>query len=368
MSEQKYFSRLDSLRFFAFFAVFISHTTFFMFFPADVRQSGSLSNAFLQVGSLGVSFFFVLSGFLITHYLNKEYLSRQTISLKKFYLRRVLRIWPLYFLGLGLAFILSLTPVLNKLASVNYREFLAHLFLVGNWFRAFYGTTNEIVSVLWSVAVEEQFYLFWPVLFLLFRKNIRWVILLGILITFVSRWFYAHNYDVREYFSPCLVAYFMIGGFYAIYTSRVNAWLLKFKNSGPWVGIIWLLFILFIRGIIFKGNYPNWFAAIEPLLYGFTFILFINHAVINSQKPYFLSKILEYLGKISYGLYVFHMMALMIVKAVIGGGGWQNFTLVFCIAFVLTVVAAAISYGIWERPFLKLKHKFAFKEEVSLSY
>jgi len=368
MSSSDYFSRIDALRFFAFFAVFISHVTFFMAYPAGVKESGTFYNSFLQLGSLGVSFFFVLSGFLITYYLNKEYLLKKTISLKKFYVRRILRIWPLYFLTLFLAAVVSSLPMARVFSSVDLREFLAHLFLVGNWFRAFYGSANEMVSVLWSVAVEEQFYLFWPIIFLLFRKNIKWAIIIGIIVTFIFRWIYAADYDAREYFSPCLIAYFMIGGFYAIYFDYVNKKIGLLKNNGLFVGLIWMAILLVVRGIFFKGNFPGWFAGSEPLLYGASFILFINHAIAHSNKPYLFSSFLEYLGKISYGLYTFHMIIFMLVKSFIGNSGLASFVLVFCISLILTFLAAAMSYKFWEKPFLRLKHKFSFKEEVEMSY
>lgn len=367
-SKQGYFSRLDTLRFFAFFAVFISHVAYFMNFPAGVWRRGTLSNSFLQLGSLGVSFFFVLSGFLITHHLDKEHLSRKTISIKNFYIKRVLRIWPLYFLALALAAILSSTPLLRKIAPVNYKEFLAYIFLLGNWFRAFYGSANEMLSVLWSIAVEEQFYLFWPLVFFLFRKKINWPIFLGVAITFIFRWVYAGNYDVREYFSPCLITYFMIGGFYAIYAESINKKISRLKGFGTIIGFLWLAALLALRGLVFKGDYPNWFAGLEPLLYGVSFVLFIGHAVEHSQKPYLFSSVFEYLGKISYGLYVFHMMVFMVVKSLIGGEGFASFAMVFCSSLALTIIVSAISYKFWEKPFLALKHRFTFKDEATLSY
>lgn len=361
---REYFVRLDSLRFFAFLAVFVAHVTYFLHYPLSVMQESSFAKAFLQIGDLGVSFFFVLSGFLISYLLEKEWRNTGTISLKNFYIRRVLRIWPLYFLGIGLVVVFSylIRDFMVYKVGINSKEILAHLFLVGNIYRAFWNTSNEMISVFWSVAVEEQFYLFWPILFILFRKRINWMVCFIILISSAVRWYYHAAYDAREFFTLSVVSDLMIGSWCGIHAHKIRLFAAKHHFNLRFAAMIAIVALLWIRGIVFSHEYPGWFAALEPLLFAVSFsAIVIGNSFRKHQTPSFLNR---YFGKISYGLYVFHMIALTaivyIFKLTPGTLSRSGFVSVALVTFLVTVAMASMSYVLWEKNFLRLKDRFLF--------
>src|SRR5215207_6788686 len=171
--QASYHPELDVLRFVAFFAVFLHHAL-----PRDANLyiTTGFSPAVTQwvlaakgAGAYGVDLFFVLSSYLITEILLREYASRGTFSVSAFYVRRALRIWPLYFTFLAATVFVIPTIIpaerFGPIYSVSFALF------VGNWVSAIYGLPFSVASPLWSISVEEQFYLGWPLLLLLFGVN-----------------------------------------------------------------------------------------------------------------------------------------------------------------------------------------------------
>lgn len=172
-----YFPNLNGLRFIAAFMVIVHHL------EQNLSIFGLKNNwdnpVIRSIGGLGVELFFVLSGFLITYLLLAESKTTATISIKEFYIRRILRIWPLYyFIGL-LAFIIlpqfdlfEISAFADRfhlnysLSLVLYLLFLPNLLLFG------YDIIVPYASQSWSVGVEEQFYLIWPVIMKLFKNKI----------------------------------------------------------------------------------------------------------------------------------------------------------------------------------------------------
>ena len=159
---QYYRPELDVLRFFAFFSVFCYHAL-----PGvEVgnhsgweRAAAIGLSAFKSAGSFGVCLFFVLSSFLITELLIRERSKTGTVHIKAFYTRRILRIWPLYFFFLFVGFLLGhLVPEWN----LETPRLLAFLALLGNWYVAVFGWSANPIAPLWSISIEEQFYLIWP--------------------------------------------------------------------------------------------------------------------------------------------------------------------------------------------------------------
>jgi peptidoglycan/LPS O-acetylase OafA/YrhL len=158
-----YQPELDGGRFYAFLGVFVCHT---LPFEAEFYRKLHLPlpwvwGATVKAGAAGVDLFFALSAFLITSLLLKERQETGEISLKYFYLRRILRIWPLYFLVIALGIVLSHT-VANQ--NLPWYYIAGYLLFVGNWVHAVFGRPESIAFPLWTVSIEEQFYLFWPLI------------------------------------------------------------------------------------------------------------------------------------------------------------------------------------------------------------
>jgi peptidoglycan/LPS O-acetylase OafA/YrhL len=156
-----YRPELDTVRFFAFLEVFVIHSLSHDPETYGKHLPGWLANIIarmVQSGGFGVDLFFCLSSFLITSLLIREAKRYEKIDVKGFYIRRILRIWPLYFFAIFL--LLFLIPALGG-SPISYRDIAAFTFLSGNWLSAFgFGQNNA--SHLWSISVEEQFYLLWP--------------------------------------------------------------------------------------------------------------------------------------------------------------------------------------------------------------
>ena len=183
-----YFPNLNGVRFVAAMAVVIHHVVQFQqFFDPSFEIRGAASIDLM--GPLGVVLFFVLSGFLITYLLLTEQATTGRIAVKEFYIRRVLRIWPLYYLIvlLGLVILPRIdflaVPVLTDNISRHYalRVFLYVAFLP-NVASAL--SPIPFASQAWSVGVEEQFYLIWPNLLRWVRRPIP--ALLGVIVAYLA--------------------------------------------------------------------------------------------------------------------------------------------------------------------------------------
>jgi peptidoglycan/LPS O-acetylase OafA/YrhL len=179
-----FFPNLDSLRFLAFLLVFLQHGFYNAFKPFEGYSylSDRVISFFFTGGSTGVQVFFVLSGFLITYLLLNEQKKAGQIDLGKFYLRRTLRIWPLYYATVIFAFIIY--PYLKSFIGMDsglcsrpwyYFTFLANFDSI-HISQHCPGESAMTQGIVWSVAIEEQFYIFWPLLFRLLPAFKQWLI------------------------------------------------------------------------------------------------------------------------------------------------------------------------------------------------
>jgi peptidoglycan/LPS O-acetylase OafA/YrhL len=357
-TTKPFFPHLDGLRFLAFLTVFISHIVVFVF-PGKVQ--------FLAQGDLGVSFFFVLSGFLISYLLLVEKDGHGKINLMFFYLRRILRIWPVYYMTLLTGIILACIPFAETLFPISfqlhdlpwYTGFIANFYLV-------YGDGNTILAVLWSISVEEQFYFFWPLVFSRLQRNVMPLFLSMIIIAATCyRFFHAEAYGNVEYGTLSVMSDLAIGALvgYSMYRYRdiQNYTSTLFSGTGR-VIVVYLVLVGMIAVKAYMAHvYPvsAWYVAFEPLIFSVIFAGVIVEQNYSEHSWYKVgrSRIFSYLGKISYGLYAYHMIAIFLVWYVIGGELMsQKIGIVFG-SFFLTVFLAHLSYRYIERRILKLKDK-----------
>src|SRR6266700_5155227 len=179
-----YRPELDALRFFAFFGVFLFHavprvTSFYDANGIPRWFTATIIPVFTS-GAYGVDLFFALSAYLITSLLLRERATTGNLDLRSFYLRRILRIWPLYLSFVAFA---ALFALLAPAQHLPWRYTVGYSLLAGNWIYTIYGLPASFAIPLWTVSIEEQFYLTWP---LAFRKaSLRQMlrIAVGILIT-----------------------------------------------------------------------------------------------------------------------------------------------------------------------------------------
>jgi peptidoglycan/LPS O-acetylase OafA/YrhL len=357
-----YRPELDVVRFFAFLSVFVYHT---LYYPLDhfVGRNVPMWFAKLQVGisrggAYGVDLFFVLSAYLITELLIREKEERGSLDVKSFYIRRVLRIWPLYYFFVPLA---ALVPFLNPSHAFTLRYLLPFLLLAGNWSTIIFGPPPSAALPLWSVSVEEQFYLLWPpIVARLSRRKIVFAAMGMILLANATR-------------VVVLLLHGMGWSVWANTLARLDpmaagillAVLLRGRAPSMGYG---LRFSLIICGVVCIGLTGH-FAA--PWGYGLPWLgtLFSYPIVAGACSAIVFATIgigirlrpLEYLGKISYGLYVYHQTCIWITDRILRvRNGVLHMCLREVVAFGITVVVSAVSYTVLEKPFLRLKQKFAY--------
>ncbi len=323
--------------------------------------------AIMQMGRLGVVMFFVLSGFLITYLLIAEEKITGNIAVKDFYIRRVLRIWPLYFLILILGFFVI--PNLSFFTESSVRDAFYEnsslklaffVFIMPNVVAAIFGFDNwSLFNPIWSIGVEEQFYLFWPLLFKRKKWNKKWIVisiivgyfLLKTLLTFLPQTpIVVHLRDFIYLFTIDCMA---IGSLLAILFVEKHKIIeqLLFKKWFQW--IIFPLTIL----MIIKGVY---FPSIQSQVYAILFGIIILNLALNENRIFNIdTKATKYLGKISYGIYMYHSIMVFLCIKLFQSMGWHSTLLLELSFFASTFLIAALSYEFLETYFIKLKLKFS---------
>ncbi len=314
-----------------------------------------------HVGDMGLSLFFVLSSFLITELLLREKERTGTIAIGSFYIRRVLRIWPLMYCFLGFTSFLSLIGTKFQADQLNL---LAMALFVGNWYTGRHGFTAGVSFALWSISVEEQFYVLWPLLCrVLSKQRIVLVSLLtvpvaaGALLLSVRR----GADPVTSIWTNTFVQFqmFGLGAMLAVLLHgkdvhfRVPLRLLAGAAGGA---------LLCAGTLVFHIRDPYGQSA-GALLAGYLcaglgscLLLFatLGVQVAGWMRP------AVYLGKISYGLYVFHILCLTLTIHIFSpSGGTAMVVGKVVFALGLTCVLAMLSYTFLESPFIRLKDKFA---------
>ena len=349
-----YFTGLDSLRALAAIIVVIGHI--------EILKPLKSSNTFLSHlpdGHLGVILFFVISGFLISYLLFEEKKEFGTIHLKQFYMRRILRIWPLYYLTLLLSW-LFFTASYDTLGSIfTWTIFpnVAHAI----------GESWPNSPQVWSIGVEEQFYLFWPFLILYMRK--KWISIA--LISFVLLYDFAPHIlgYVKLYLGGNDNWYIFIQKF--IYDSKFSAialgalmgFLISTKHRiltllhHPIIGYASILTPLILWGLNVHWGYFT--DEIYMLLFAFMVLSVATNENIRLPKE---PTVLKFLGRISYGIYMFHWMIILIVVELVDLNTFESvglYNLVFySLVFGGTILAAWISHISFERYFIQKKDSY----------
>jgi peptidoglycan/LPS O-acetylase OafA/YrhL len=373
MSEEKiYFKNLDALRFIAALMVFLRHgiSPCYEYLPIKNNVLERVLNT-LSSGGAGVTLFFVLSGFLITFLLLEEHDQNGRIALKKFYFRRALRIWPLYFLVLLFTFFLY--PFLKELIGANNP-------LCSNiWYHVSFLSNFDVIhiesycagksamsqNITWSISVEEQFYLFWPLLFILLPQS-SWGYSILIVIA-VSLGFRILNFDneiVLYYHTLSSLFDLAIGGMTAYVIRKSQAIKSIFEKTSTGTHII--LFVVCFSCMYWSGGSmleykygPSLFRVSITLSMA---MIIAAQAFTKSQSPMNLHnfKFANKWGKYTYGIYLLHAIVLTLLN-VIGrmfNLEQENFGYLLTrgiIAFVLTLMLSKMSYDYIESKFLRLK-------------
>ncbi len=313
-----------------------------------------LHSGFLGRGYLGVSLFFAISGFLITSLLLRERDAHGHISLGRFYARRSLRIFPLYYAVL--AVYVGLVLFFEK-GVVEKAEFFANLpaFLTytSNWFVPLEPDKRIIFYFAWSLATEEQFYLMWPGIMRLAHRWGAVLFMAGLLaISLWAPWAVETgrldgsllSVRILASFAPpicmgCLAAY-------ALHSPRGFAWVYRV------LGHTWmppLLLALVLAAVATDGT-PYWLTSVAMTALVVSSCIRTNHLLM----PVLTLRPLRYVGMVSYGVYLLHMIALNLVRRVLPD---QDFVVYLVLTLGLSVLLAGLSYRYFESWFLRLKER-----------
>lgn len=351
-----YLPELDGLRFFAFLLVFIHHNILFSQIPYLFILKLN--------GWIGVDLFFVLSAFLFTKLLIAEYQKTGAISFKKFYIRRIFRIWPLYFFFISLATVVYVFVQGQSITKYIFIR-LVGLFTFSDNVMAAVNDYHPIpyLAHLWTIDYEEQFYIFIPLIILLlvrssFKRKMRLLILSVVLLN-ITRIIFIVNHVPRPAIWVLPVTHFesiimgiVIGfGGMEFLSKRIHPLIIGFAG---------IVFFLLLRTLP-KLDVISYQLIISYFLIGLSSSCILI-AVLNSDllKRFFSKQLFVFLGKRSYGLYVYHLLGNLIAGNMAGlfPALPSGALALFLYSLFITITMSIISYKIIEAPFLRWKKKF----------
>lgn len=347
MAQQTRIPCLDGLRALSIGLVISGHASF----AYNTTELGRLFKKFFGNQELGVSIFFVISGYLITWLLLEEQKREGTISLKAFYVRRAFRIWPAFY------FFLAVMALLGALGSITLhsRDLYSAMLFVWNYHPA---TSDWWVGHSWSLSVEEQFYLLWPAAVLLLnRRSVFRLAAAIILFSPLIRlcWYFLFP-EWRGRMSIMLhtrADTLMFGAVLALLQGE--GWFEeKFRKlGGPALAIAAALFIFIVSPVLkehFRGSYLMTAGySLEGLFIAYLIYWLVRNShgwigIMLNSRPF------VHVGNLSFSLYLWQQFFLTEKSPVLAG--------VFPWSLVFTYLAAELSYRLVERPFLRMKKRW----------
>ncbi|SFE92763.1 Peptidoglycan/LPS O-acetylase OafA/YrhL, contains acyltransferase and SGNH-hydrolase domains [Chitinophaga sp. CF118] len=376
-----HFKNLDAIRFIAALLVVLHHIQYFK--SQDGIPSWSVLNYMLEdAGRVGVNLFFVLSGFLISYLLMTESSETGNINFKNFYIRRILRIWPLY-MAYSLVLIVLSPLVMHKLgipvegdAHTILTNLLFMVLFAVNIQLAFFPYNKGIIEITWSVCIEEQFYLVWPLLLFLFKKRLKLLFLVMLSVGFLCKTLCLvlplfFSVTTKQLFGINYVLLFdkleLFGmGMFAAYLLFNRETYSKFfkiilKPGIQWSMLIITVFVMLsiIKIPVLSKYYYDHF--IHAALFGYLMLMAVApNSILQLEYP-----LLKTLGKVSYGIYLFHapvcqMLLIGFIKVFGKGPDILVYEIFYPLAGVITTCGIAyLSYELYEKHFLKLKTKYS---------
>jgi len=367
---------LDGMRGIAILLVMMVHII--PYNPVQIHYPGEkYVAAFASMGWAGVDIFFVLSGFLITSILLRT--KRGEGYFKNFYARRILRIFPLYYITITLVFIAA--PLIN---SALKSEVLANMpwyyLYASNWGFAFSRLSDPFgIGLTWSLAIEEQFYLVWPlVVYYLNSKKLAFLSVILVLSSLIIRvGLFSYNgkiFDYSEFFYHATFTRFdslILGALIAV-AFESDRWKEILKRISVPVFLIAVGFVGFL--VYLRPDSPLW--DNPPMYtYGFTFlalgaggliVILTTSANNNPIRRLFRNSVLSFFGKYSYAIYIFHRLPIQLLEVgfkIYQLTGFPFWLLFNVLSLVIPIIMALISWNLLENPILNLKKYFEYQAE-----
>lgn len=361
-----FFGGLTELRALAAAAVVVTHTEYLR--ASWGLQSGHALAPIANLGTHGVTLFFCLSGFLITSLLCVEQARTGRIDIRRFYLRRALRIWPLYFLTLAMGLIAApaLLPNLGfrdagELLHTHYPWLLA--FMLPNVAIVRYGSLLGL-SVLWSVGVEEQFYAVWPWVVRRFQSVLPRMVAAALLLAPLVRCCFAaalppeaESGSLRPVLALARlfpVESLAAGALLALALQRGKMWP-RAESTTVAVGVT----LLCLLWLWFAEPYHPLFHLSSALLWSALLAVVVSRGALGGAA----GALLQRVGEVSYGVYLYHTFVIAAVLLLLRRAGLHDGLLhhvaTYLLVFGATFALSSGSYRWFETPFLRLKERFA---------
>lgn len=320
------------------------------------------SYGYFKGGFIGVDLFFVLSGYLITSILLVEHSCTKKISYAKFYTRRALRLLPALFLGLALINLswdlLGFPTKYQCLASISGLLYFTNLLAPDK---------SGLCIHLWSLAVEEHFYFLWPLAMSAFFvkvpfKTRLWSLGIAILSVILFRALVYHTHPTRDYdslfainayfFTFCRIDSILMGCVLAIVLAHKS---MLSRQLQKWMCRAVLVFFV-AAGFLLNDLKPYMFYG-GFLLVDLLCVLIVFSAVTKSE-PIFNNPILGWIGRRSYGIYIYHLPIFSLLEVLRVNHSILNYIIVTILRFGITLIVAEISFRFIESPILKQKKKY----------
>jgi peptidoglycan/LPS O-acetylase OafA/YrhL len=364
-----FFKGINGLRFFAALAVIITHIEL-------LKGSFGFKHYWKEpmvfnLGGLGVYFFFVLSGFLITYLLLKEKEEFGKITIKAFYIRRILRIWPLYYFVLVLGFFVLpffigiQIPYLQESFEKNYNiNLLLYLFILPNLAFSLFPAVPHI-GQLWSIGVEEQFYILWPLIIAKARSVsktlfgiIAGLVFIKILVLVAGQWYAQEKWyrALKLFVAMSKFECMAIGGLGAYVLFREIQVILNFiyKRWMLWISVALIPVLIYFAPAMLQDGIHIVFSVL--------FLVIILN--ISNQSRFLEHPLLSYLGKISYGIYMYHFMIIPTVlfffrKMDFRIGNFPLNVAIYLTVIAMTILVSGVSYKFFEKRFIRMKSGFS---------
>ena len=364
----KYFKELNALRFIGFVGIFFGH----VFFSNDIEIVNSKIYSTLYsygkiLGFISIDSFFVLSSFLITWKGLEELKVTKKFQFKNFLIRRSLRIWPLYFLVIFLGFLIEFIKSyynqdISSLPSFwSFILFILNFDIIKNGYEFLF-----FMVFMWSISVEEQFYIFWALILKWFQNHLLKISLLIILISLTFRIYFIDDSLNLNFHTISALGNFGVGALAAIAAFNNSILITKIRDfSKTQIVIIYLISLIIFIAIPSLQNH-DLFIVIQRVLFSFVFAFIILEQTYCQQSIFKLSRIkyFNFFGKISYGLYCYHGIMITIVLKFSDYFSKSLFTSIFIfptLIFCGTLLFSHLSYKFFESKILKLKTKYTFK-------
>lgn len=365
--KAKYFKELNSLRFIGFIGIFFGHV-FFSNSPEIINSKlyATVFNYGKILGFISIDSFFVLSSFLITWKALEEIKFTKKFQFKNFLIRRSLRIWPLYFFIVFIGFLLEYLKShyffeSEKLPSLwNFVLFILNYDIIENGYNFLF-----FMVFMWSISVEEQFYIFWAITIKWFNKYLSEISFLIIFISLFFRIYFINDSLSLNFHTASALGNFGIGALTAILAFKHQYFLDKLKSlSRNKILFIYVtIFTFFILMPVLLEN--DFFIVIQRVLFSifFSFIILEQTYCGNSIIKVSRIRYFNFFGKLSYGLYCYHGIMITVVLQVnelFMESLIISLVLYPSLIFVSTLLVSYVSFRFYELKFLKLKYKFSF--------